>query len=177
MEIRDKIIHQYTHEFSSCSKDELPSEENIEFIIQKECKCDKCEIDLKYQTCPCCENSFELVTKPEDHRFILSVANIKEFRLELKAGIYQVLEYPFFYGNCVTGFDGIFDGSIKLIKEIDIDKIMRFNYGKGTERISADEICDECFDLYSGKSYIKNSYCDKVFGLHHNITLRGLIKS
>ena len=140
-------------------------------IEENELHCEECEMELKYQRCPCCECSFEIVTKPEDHRFILSKANIKEFNLPMKSGVYQVLRYPFFYGDIISGFDGVFEDAIKLINEIDIDEIMQFSYGKDTEPINADEICDECYDIYSDKKYIKNN------SLHHNITLRGLIKN
>lgn len=195
--MRDRIIEHFKLKYSSSPVN--VSEAQIELLITRGCRCDNCGKDifelydfpnicldenevlceecydeLYYQRCGLCDNSFDKPETPEATRFIVS----KELSSEagLSPGIYQALSFPMYYGDCVTGFDAFFEGSIKLVRSLDINSIQRVIYGKRTEDITLDEICPDCYDLLTNHKYIRNNYCDKTYGLHQTINIRGALQ-
>lgn len=195
--MREKIKEHFTKIYSSSPID--ISEAQIDLLIYSDCCCDNCGNDIfqmydypnisleenevlceecynekYYQRCGLCENSFDKPETPESTRFIVSKELSNEAGLE--PGLYQALSFPMYFGNCVTGFDAFFEGSIKLVKTLDINSIQRVRYGKGTEDIKLDEICPDCYDLLTKHKYIRNNYCNKAYGLHQTINVRGALQ-
>lgn len=136
--------------------------------------CEECDRDHNYSTCSVCEELFFKPKEPKEHFFIVSKENEREAGMD--AGLYQVVKFPFFYGSILTGFDAFFEDSIKLIRTLNINSIQRVRWGNDTGEVSCDYVCPECVDLLTGKSRITNNYCNKSFGMHHCINVRGAIK-
>lgn len=183
-----EIKQHYKTEFSS-SPVKITQEE-IDLLIKHECQCSYCCKEIlemwdfpnlntekdeiicedcyktKYQvTCPICEEWFDKATKPEDQILIISSQSVEEYNLSVKPGFYQVKEWPYFYGNCVTGFDGLFDNTIELIRECDINSMLyKLQPHNGKEKVSAGECCHACMEKYTGKTEIVNNYCNKRYG-------------
>ena len=94
----------------------------------------------------------------------------------IKAGIYQVLDYPFFVGATGFGFQYLFDNSVKLVKPFHINAFFKILSESESEPIGGGNICSCCFDTYTGKSRINNNYVNKKYGINRVITERGLIE-
>ena len=140
---KDKILEQYKSGFSS-SPIEV-SDEEIELLIKNNCACEYCGtsifelydfpnftdsfIDISEtneviceecfednykETCLICEEWFISPQNPKEHHFVICEKTEKEEGI--KAGIYQVLDYPFFVGATGFGFQYLFDNSVKLVK-------------------------------------------------------------
>ena len=140
--LKDKIVNHAKTEYSS-SPYEF-DDEQIQLIIEHDCECDHCgksifelddfpcvsierkEVlcedcyDEEYRTtCPICEESWE-IDEMTDY-FFISKSNSKE--VGKPSGIYKILKRPFYYGDCVTGFDAFFDGAIQKVSDIDIEEV------------------------------------------------------
>ncbi len=94
--------------------------------------CDDCYRDNYTEDCPLCEDYYEKSEIAD--AFCLAPETAKD--MGMKPGIYKIKEYPFYYGNCVTGFDDFFEGAIELIKEIEFS-----NFQRGCEKI-----CKHCYE-------------------------------
>lgn len=134
-------------------------------ITNDELLCEDCYMEKYYETCPICETSFEKPEKPIDEVLVISKESAKECQMGIEPGFYQVLKYPYFYGNCVTGFDRLFNDNLKLIRACDINSMLYklYPYG-GRYKINADSCCPDCMLKYTGQSEIKNNYCNKRYG-------------
>ena len=77
--------------------------------------CDECWNYHAPHYCSVCQQRFYDKDEMSDH-FILT----KETGdlINVKPGLYKVLRYPFYFGNCVSGFEGFFDNAIEFTKEI-----------------------------------------------------------
>lgn len=150
------------------------------------CLCDDCMDEKRCDynfICGICQDWHDNPTKPEENFFVLTPAMIEEFDMECKPGIYQVLEYPFHYGDIVFGFSGIEYDSVKLLREIDVlavmKKINKLNHGSSKYTcIDCPEICQDCAEKYVGKDLFKynhNQYSSEK-RLDWNINTRGLIQ-
>jgi len=170
-ELRNKIINHAKTEYSS-SPYEF-DDNQIELIIEHDCECDNCgksifqlddypnvnierkEVlcedcyDESYRTfCPICEESFEIEEMPD--YFFISRANSKHTRKP--CGIYKILERPFYYGNCVTGFEGFFDYAIQKVSDIDIEEVYSILHPRlDKSGIALDCICPDCATRYLRK--------------------------
>ena len=220
-QIRDKIINHAKTEYSS-SPYEF-DDDKLQLIIKHDCECDHCgksifelddfpdvsvernEVlcedcyDEEYRTtCPICEGSWEIDDMTD--YFFISKANSKEVRNP--SGIYKILERPFYYGDCVTGFDTFFDGAIQKVSDIDIEEVYSILHPQlYKENLTLDCMCPRCSEKYLRKdNFIKadSLYCilqekqrNQLFAdysderihrtrqdmIHRRITFRGLLQA
>ena len=140
--------------------------------------CDNCYSDNYMNYCPLCEEEYEKPTKPEELFFCISNEVCEYVAMNpIKPGIYQTTSWPYFLGATGFGFEMLFENSIKLVRELNINSIIKKLYGKN-ESFGADEICDSCVDKYTNMNYRKRvEYTDKWYRLHRNIYERGIIKN
>jgi hypothetical protein len=133
--------------------------------------CDDCFEEEYMNYCQICEELFEKPTTAKDTFFI--VTKEQESIAGITAGVYQALEYPFFYGNILSGFDAFFKDSIKLIRECDINSMIRKINGHG--EVQTDICCPDCAERFSAKKYRYINYWDKKLRVHQNINVRSII--
>lgn len=173
-----------TKEMICCYCDnELEGEELESPYTNKEGEpiCDDCHYEYFREVCPICEDSYDKPTTPEETFFVVSKEAGEEYN-ELSGitpGIYSVLEYPFFFGDIVTGFNGLYGDSIKLIKELDINSMLRKLCPGKMESVNADMICPDCASKYSRSenfAQIRHNYVDKKYNLNRTISERGIIQ-
>ena len=219
--MKNKIREHYKAKY--CSSPVEISEDEIDFIIKQECQCSHCSEDIfdlddfpkllieddeimceqcyseKYRdTCSICEESYDTKDFTTDY-IVISEEDSHETRK--KPGIYKILSRPYFYGNILTGFEGIFDNSIELVVDIKINAFKKIDCGDGCREVYSGDICPECISNYVRKDtfiksdsipvlLIKNDENDSLFkeytpeqlhkrrqwAIHKRITLRGLIQ-
>lgn len=184
--MRNKLIEHYKHNYAS-SPFELTDSE-LDYIIENDCECSSCGNDIfeeydapniidnkllcescyheqYYDTCPICKDYFWKPQTPQEDILIISEHVVKEYGLRLAPGFYQVLEYPYYYGNILTGFDDLFYHAIKLLRRCNINAIMFALYPvHGNEQVGAGSCCDSCYNKYTGRTRLLNRYCNKVYG-------------
>jgi hypothetical protein len=98
--------------------------------------------------------------------------------MEIKPGFYRVLQYPFFFGNIVTGFEGLYVDNIQLIKELDINSMFgKLFPWKNKRQVTAHECCVDCLHKYTGQAKLTNNYVDKIYGRQRIAFERKVIKS
>lgn len=218
--LESKIINHANTEYNS-SPHEF-NKEQLQLIIKHDCECDNCgksifemddfpdvsvereEVlceycyDEKYRTiCPICEDSWE-INEMTDY-FFISKYNSKEVRKS--SGIYKILKRPFYYGDCVTGFDDFFDEAIEKVSDINIEEVYSILHPQlNKEDLTLDCMCPHCSEKYLRKdNFIKadNLYCllqeeqrNKLFSdysderihalrqdmIHRRITFRGILQ-
>lgn len=158
--MKEKIKLWYAEKYSS-SPLEITDEE-IEFIIEKECNCDQCgesmfeiwdapNIDMEkdeflcercfgeeYETsCPYCENTVMNDDISENY-FVINQAGAEE--TGEKIGFYKILSHPF-YQNDFFGFDSMIEGAYEFVKPLDKNK-------RDNDCQSCGNICQECVDKH-----------------------------
>lgn len=176
--MKDRIIEHYKSNYNS-SPHEITDEE-IDFIINHDCECGRCgqsifelddfpellmdenddEImceecyDENYRDiCPICENSYDVKDYVSDYIIINEELAKRE---KMKPGIYKILSRPFFFGNCVTGFDAFFPSSLELAVSIRINEFKKIDCGNNCCEVGNDTICPDCIDKFIRKSgYLK----------------------
>lgn len=151
---------------SSCGKSifELDDYPNVN-VKESEVLCEYCYKDKYMETCPLCEDYFEKATKPEEQILIISKEAIEEYDIDIKPGFYQVKKWPYHYGNIVSGFEGVFNDALELIRECDINSMLkRIREGRENEEVGAGECCDGCMNKYTGKTTLVNNYINKSYG-------------
>lgn len=141
--------------------------------------CTECYDEVFSSYCECCENRYE--ERYQTEKFIVfTPAHIENNSLEgIKAGIYRVKKYPIFYGNIVSGFDGLFNENIELVRECDIDSMITKIHGSDHEQRYADSICQDCAEKFAlitplAKSYVQ--YIDTFTRVHFNVNERAILK-
>lgn len=184
-ELKDKIVNHAKTEYNS-SPYEF-DDEQIQLIIEHDCECDHCGKSI-----------FELDDFTD--YFFISKTNSKE--VGKPSGIYKILERPFYYGDCVTGFDAFFDGAIQKVSDIDIEEVYSILHPQlDKENLTLDCICPHCAEKYLRKdNFIRadSLYCilqekqrNQLFAdysderthrtrqdmIHRRITFRGLLQS
>jgi hypothetical protein len=219
--MKNKIINHYKSNFNSSPVD--VSEEQIAFLIENNCECTSCgkslfkmgdfpDISIKdseilceecydeeyRETCPICEESYDIKYFTSDY-IVISENVATEVRK--KPGIYKILERPFFFGNCVTGFDAFFDNAIQLVVPIRINEFKNIDCDRNDSEIGANTICPDCIEKFIRKSgylktdgipciLIKKYETDPLFKdytheqlqqtrqriIHQRITCRGIIE-
>lgn len=153
-------------ECQNCGKsifdmDDFP---NINFK-ESEVLCERCHTEEYMETCPICEEYYYKPEKKEKQFLIISKEAVKEYQLSVKPGFYKVKKKPFFYGDCITGFDGLFNENIELVREVDINSILFKLYShNGKEKVTADTCCSDCVNKYTANKKISNNYFDKQYG-------------
>lgn len=137
--------------------------------------CDECYYDECMNRCCLCEDYYEKPTKPEELFFVVSKEARDEVGIEdFKPGIYQTTSWPYYYGCLVEGFQSLFESSIKLVRELDINSMMRKLY-QCHENIGANEICPLCAEKYGKPSFEHIKYTNKFHRIHGNINKRAAI--
>lgn len=146
------------------------TDEELDVIIASDCKCDHCGksiFDLddfpvikdgevlcedcysdEYRTlCPVCEEEYE--KDAETDFFFITRRTTEDTRNPV--GLYKVVERPFFYGDCVTGFDGFYEGAVVQVNDLDIDEFYDIKLGHRQKclEIETDLICPDCAKLYT----------------------------
>ena len=173
--MRTKIKNHFKKKYDS-SPCEV-SKQEIDFIIERDCECDycgtsifelddypnidiedgellceECYRDMYYEYCPVCEES-----KHEDYfsdHFFISKSISKEVRKP--HGLYKIVKRPFYFGNCVTGFDDFFDDAIEKISDIEINSTLNALYQRDDCEVLLDCVCSECFDKFTrSKNFLK----------------------
>ena len=134
--------------------------------------CEECERELFFDQCPICEESFEKPETPEQHRFVLAKEQAEGENM--KPGIYQVKEFPFYRAALVFGFESFFEDAIELAREMDINAVLEKIRGRKHD-VSGDCICQYCFDKYTTRKPVKTRYVNMKTGVHRNINERGPI--
>lgn len=217
--MKQKIIEHAKSEFASSPHQYDDSE--LEFIIKHDCECDNCGksffemddfpellieedsllceecYDEEYrETCIICEENYEI--KNRSDYFFITQKNTKDAGIPV--GMYKALKYPFYFGDCITGFDGFFKDSIEKVSDMDINKVYEIRNPSNKKEIKADFICPECEEKYLRKdNFIKAEpfYCilmkkerNKLFAdysderlhrvrqdmIHRRITFRGMLQ-
>lgn len=183
-----ELMAKQNYECDTCGNSFKEHNEDF-YIVDDRCVdgadamlCRNCYEDDYQCHCVICEEMDDNPTL-ENHHIYVSKALSEE--TDLKAGIYKVKSYPFFFGSILSGFDDFFNGALELVKEIDIAKVDNYiNKYKHYEKYeyNGGNICECCVSTYTKIQglYHKNSYLNEVFknqnGLHLNITMKGIIK-
>jgi hypothetical protein len=159
--MKEKINLWYAEKFSS-SPIKI-SDEEIEFVIERNCTCDQCggsifemydypNIDIdadellcemcyeeEYQTqCPCCENTV-MNNDISDNYFVINQSGAEETGKQ--SGFYKVLAKPY-YRSGFFGFEYLIEGAFEFIKTIGIHGA----YDNDCQ--SCGEICKKCIEKY-----------------------------
>jgi hypothetical protein len=140
--------------------------------------CDNCYTEQYQNFCPLCEEYYDKPTKPEECFFVVA----KEVKDDvacnpIKPGIYQTTSWPYWLGATGFGFEMLFEDSIKLIRELDINSMIQKLYPH-SDMIGADEICPCCVEKYTNLKFKKRTdYVDDFYRLHYNIYERGVISN
>jgi len=111
---------------------EIPFEDNSGNIM-----CNDCYFEKKCAVCPICEEYFEMADCADGYYFVITKGAIESADVEYEGrpmipGIYKATEWPMFFGNVLTGFEGFYDGTIELVKQADFNGEF------------FDEICRDC---------------------------------
>lgn len=217
--LREKIIAHAKTGYQS-SPIEF-TEEEIDAIIANDCKCSQCgesifnladfpivrngEVFCEYcndsefkTTCPVCEENYE--TEYQTDYFFITKETTRDTHLPV--GLYKATKHPFFYGDCVTGFDGFYNDAIEQVNNIDIDEYKRIELAPCQiyDSVKTDLICPDCAKKYTKYENLMNvipHYCvlhpkydaeyrakysaDKLHRMRQhqvniNITLRGMLE-
>ena len=217
--MKDKIIEHAKTKFSSSPIEY--SDEELDLIIEHSCECDDCgesffemddfpDISIendevlcedcyfdKYRdTCIICEESYE--KEDVSDYFFITQKNTKTAGIPV--GMYKVLKRPFYYGDCITGFDAFFNDSIEKVSNMDINKVYAAHNPRNEKEITADLICPDCAEKYLRKDnfikaepvycLLRNEYRNNLFKnwsyerihrerqwmIHNRITFRGLLQ-
>lgn len=166
-----KILLGQNCDCDQCGKNLFEMHDFPDFTDDNRMLCEDCYRDEFYDYCSICSDSYEKHETVEEHKFYINKSTANE--IGMQPGIYQVLSFPYFYGNIVTGFESFFDNSIQLIKAINIDQIHK--YQRWSEPTSG-LICSCCAELYTGKERHAVNYFDKNVRIHQNINMRGFIE-
>lgn len=110
--------------------------------------CEDCWLDLCCSTCPVCEEHYEKDSvKTGENEYFFLTRETAELTGH-PVGMYRVLEHPFYYGDCVTGFDDFYDGAVEQVSDLDIEEQKRSESRYFDRRIHADIICPDCAAKY-----------------------------
>ena len=173
------VLKRNDYECWQCGKD-LIDTWDMSAVRGKECYCEECYTEQFFSVCNVCEDYYENIDYPvEDEHIYIGKELSKEVGYTI--GIYKVLSKPYFYGDCITGFDNFFDNSLGLIKAIDLDVFYSFLYRQKSE-ITAGNICPTCVARFTQQGYIKpvkhyNSKTNEEYiAVHRSINQRAIIK-
>ena len=130
-------------ECSNCYES-IFSLEDYPVVKDGEVYCEDCYNDLFTTTCPVCEERYN--DEHESDYFFIT----KETRRGTgkPVGLYHVTDYPFFHGDCVTGFDDFFDDRIEQINDLDIDEFEPLWTQNSQYHAKTDIICPDCAEKY-----------------------------
>ncbi len=166
--MKERIIEHSKNAYSS-SPHEF-SYNQIKLMIKHDCSCDNCGESIfemwdfpvvdtdkdellceecyneEYLTvCPVCEESCEKEDMTE--YFFITKDTSKTVRKPV--GLYKILRYPFYYGDCVFGFDNFFDNAIEKVSDLNIKEAYSIRNHDNKKYILLDCICPDCADKYT----------------------------
>lgn len=120
--------------------------------------CEDCYREHNYYTCVLCNEDYHISDANPDY-FVLNPTTAQEQKM--KAGLYLVLDRPFSFGNIVSGFDAFFQDSIKLVREIDLDKMKQLKCGDNVDQVDNGELCSNCLKTLLRQNPL-NSYDSNI---------------
>ena len=59
-----------------------------------------------------------------------------------------MLQRPFFFGDCVTGFDGFIEGAIEQVSTLDIEAYLDRLYPRIEHTVGTETLCPECAEKF-----------------------------
>lgn len=163
IEITDEKINQLIEsdcKCDYCGKSIFELNDFPEIILPEEGKtgevmCEDCYDHDYRDICPICEESYDTKDFTSDYLVITEEASRKTRKAP---GIYKILQRPFFFGNCVTGFESFFTGAIELVAPIRINEIKKIECGPNCQEVGNDVICPDCIKKYVRKdNYFKST--------------------
>jgi len=117
----------------------------------KDLLCDYCYDDEFRTLCPVCEDSWD---KDEMTEYFFITKEISK-TVHKEPGLYKILKYPFYYGDCITGFDSFFESALEKVSDMDISKVGEI-IGSDYNDVLLDCICPDCLSKYTRKeNFIK----------------------
>lgn len=158
-----KVITEHNCQCDSCGISIFELEDFPE-VSKGEVLCEQCYREKYMDTCVICEEYFYKATKPKEEVIIISKEAVIEYSMDVKAGFYRALEWPYYRANCVTGFEFLYKDAVKLIKELDINSMLKKLYNGNRNIVWADECCKDCMLKYTGQKTLLNNYIDKKYG-------------
>lgn len=138
--------------------------------------CTDCYHERHEFTCEFCENWCFKEDGTENYKFVLTPDIAEE--TGLVPGVYSVKEFPFHYGNILSGFDGFYKDTIKLVRNMNVNAVKLACHGIHCQDVGTGRICYECFQfltqplnkvLKSQMTYINMSMRQRV---HRSISIK-----
>ena len=159
--MESEILKHYKTGFSSSPVEIEP--EDLKILIEKKCECYQCGKSIfemydfpnfrdnevwcedcyeeNFKTiCAYCEDYYDL----EDQGEHIYIADNIAKETGIGPGIFKVLSKPFFYGDIVFGFDGFFEGSLKKVVNINLDKYKKVECGEHCQEVENNYLCPDC---------------------------------
>lgn len=116
--------------------------------------CEECYYDMT-DICPVCEEHFTPLygediglsrTQEGEEYFFITKATAKV--TSKPVGLYHVLQRPFFFATCVTGFEGFIEGAIEQVSTLDIEAYLDRQYPRIRHTVATKILCPECAEKY-----------------------------
>lgn len=136
----------------ACCGDEITP--GYEYGTEEHPLCEECYCHMT-AVCPVCGEHFTPLcgedtglsrTKEGEEYFFITKATAKVTRKPV--GLYHVLERPFFYGDCVIGFDDFYLDAIEQVSTLDIEDYLDWLYPRIEHKVATDILCPECAEKY-----------------------------
>lgn len=139
------LIINHDYSCDNCGKSVFEMNDFPEVLTeQDELLCEEC-YDDEYRTfCPLCEDTWEKDDMTE--YFFITKETSKEVHKPI--GMYKILKHPFYYGDCVFGFDAFFDDAIEKVSDLDIKEVYSIMHPGLNKEILLDCICSGCSEKY-----------------------------
>lgn len=116
--------------------------------------CEECYQDMT-NICPVCEEHFTPLDVEDiglsrmregEEYFFITRRTAKITRKPV--GLYHVLQRPFFYGDCVSGFDGFIEGTVEQVSTLDIENYLDRQHPRIRHTVATEILCPECAEKY-----------------------------
>lgn len=126
----------------------------FEYGTEEHPLCEECYCDMT-AVCPVCGEYYTPLggediglsqTREGEEYFFITKATTEVTRKPV--GLYHVLERPFFYGGCVTGFDDFYPDAIEQVSALDIEDYLDRQYPRIEHTVDTDILYPECAEKY-----------------------------
>ena len=126
----------------------------FEYGTEERPLCEECYYDIT-DICPVCREHFTPLdgedtglsrTRDGEEYFFITRRTAKVTRKPV--GLYHVLQRPFFYGDCVSGFDDFIEGSVEQVSTLDIDGYLDRQYPRIKHEVDMDILCPDCAEKF-----------------------------
>lgn len=191
------LIINHDYSCDNCGKSVFEMNDFPEVLIDEDqLLCEEC-YDEEYRTvCPLCED----LCKKEDMTEYFFITKETSKAVHKPIGMYKILKFPFYYGDCVFGFDAFFDDAIERVSGLDITEAYALHNPSNGKDILLDNICPDCAERYYRKDFfiktepryciLQDRYRNNTFAdysdekihktrqemIHRRITLRGMLQ-